>query len=119
MPLQITNHPVPLQTDECGVVRVGGTRVSLDSVIHQYVMGATAEQIADDFPTLDLADIHDTISYYLRHRCDVEAYLADQRRQADELRKTLEADPQNQILRQRLMERALQRTRNDVASDFG
>jgi hypothetical protein len=36
----IRSEPVPLRIDASGVVRVGDTRVSLDTVIHAYHEGA-------------------------------------------------------------------------------
>ena len=84
MTLLISDHPVPLRTAEGGVVRIGDSRISLDSVVYDYKNGATAEQIAFNFPTLDLADIHAVIAWYLRHREEVEQYLIDQQPEADE-----------------------------------
>lgn len=90
MALLISAESLPLRTDESGVVRVGNTRVSLDSVVYDYKNGATAEQIAFDYPTLDLADIHAVIAYYLRHLNEVETYLADQQKQVAEVRAQIE-----------------------------
>lgn len=44
-----------------------------------------------DFDTLDLADVYAVIAYYLRHGAEVDAYLAEQRRLADEVRREIEA----------------------------
>ena len=40
MTLLISDYPVPLKTDEAGVVRIGGTRVSLDSLVYDYIIYA-------------------------------------------------------------------------------
>ena len=114
MTLLLSDHPIPLRIDDHGTVRVGNTRVSLDSVIYDYQNGATAEQIADDFPTLDLADIHAVISYYLRNRNEVEAYLAAQQKESDEIRGRIEADSNTQIVRERLIARRQRRNRGDA-----
>jgi hypothetical protein len=42
MGLVIINTPVPLKTDLDSVVRVGGTRVTLDTVIAAFKEGAMA-----------------------------------------------------------------------------
>ena len=76
MGLMIAHEPVPLQATEDGVVRVGGTRVTLDTVVTAFEEGATAEEIVEQYPSLHLADAYAVISYYLRHRSEVEAYLA-------------------------------------------
>ena len=104
--LTITSQPVPLSANEHGVFRITGTRVSLDSVIAAFDLGATPEQIVHKFPTLKLDDVYAVIAYYLRHQDEVRAYLAKQRQEAEVFRK--EHDdiflPQKD-LRQRLMER--------------
>ena len=74
MGLMIAHEPVPLRATEDGVVRVGGTRVTLDTVATAFEEGATAEEIVQQYPTLRLADTYAVIGYYLRHRSEVEAY---------------------------------------------
>ena len=75
MALEIKVETVPLRTDADGVVRVGATRVTLDTVIEAFRDGATAEEIASQYPTLQLADVYSVIAYYLRSTDEVEAYL--------------------------------------------
>src|SRR5947208_2137627 len=75
--------PVPLKSDAHGVVRVGGTRVTLDTIVSAFRRGATAEQIAQDYDAVSLSDIYTTIAYYLQHQKDVDQYLADRERQAE------------------------------------
>ena len=58
MPVLESTQEVPLLASEDGTIRIGGTRVSLDSVLHHYQQGTTAEEIALRFPALRLADIH-------------------------------------------------------------
>jgi hypothetical protein len=41
--LMIEVAPVPLEVDADGVVRVGGTRVTLDTIVDAFREGATAE----------------------------------------------------------------------------
>jgi len=79
--------------------------VSLESVVYDYKSGATAEQIAFDFPTLELADIHAVIAYYLRHRGEVERYLADLQDQAGEVRKRIASVVAGGEIRERLLAR--------------
>ena len=82
-----------------------------------YQQGATADQICEDFPTLDLAVVHMVISYWLRHADDVNEYLATQRQEAAELRTQIEADPKTQIIRRRLLEQRARRTEGHAAPD--
>ncbi|WP_248277558.1 hypothetical protein [Brasilonema sp. UFV-L1] len=45
MALSIKPEPAPLKTNVDGVVRVGKTRVTLDTVVAVFKQGATAEEI--------------------------------------------------------------------------
>ncbi|HEX9945461.1 MAG TPA: DUF433 domain-containing protein [Thermoanaerobaculia bacterium] len=88
-----------------GVVRVGGTRVTLDSVVHAFKAGSSAEDIVRKFPTLSLADVYAVISYYLRHKAEVEAYLEEREREAQELRQQIEAKFDTRGIREMLLAR--------------
>ncbi|NOZ28473.1 MAG: DUF433 domain-containing protein [Chloroflexi bacterium] len=103
--LAITTEPIPLEVDADGVVRVGKTRVTLDTVVAAFLEGATAEEIVQQYPSLDLADIYAVIGYYLRRRSDVEAYLRQRQRQADAVRKQNEARFDPSGVRERLLAR--------------
>lgn len=66
---------VPLRTDDDGVIRIGSTRVTLETVIHAFQRGETPEQIIDSFDVLKLADVYAVVSYYLEHRDEVDEYM--------------------------------------------
>ena len=119
MPLMISDLPVPLRTDDAGVVRVGGTRVTLDSVVTAYINGSTAEQIADDFPTLDLADIHAVIGYYLRHVEEVQSYLWEERQAADQVRQEIQSMVAPVGIRQRLLARRAKKDQSHAPAGGG
>jgi len=70
---------MPLIVTEHGTIRIKGSRVSLDSVIHHFKLGATAEQIVQSFPSLSLGDVYSSIAYYLTHRQEIEEYLQEQK----------------------------------------
>ena len=63
-----TIERVPIHTDADGVVRVAGTRVTLDTIVGAFEAGATAEEIAQRYPTVPLVDVYSVITYYLRHK---------------------------------------------------
>ena len=105
MTLTINTEPVPLLTDKDGVVRVGGTRVTLDTVVAAFKEGATAEEIVQQYPSLELADVYAVISYYLRSHSEVEAYLQKRDKQAAEIRKQNEAQFDPHGIRERLLAR--------------
>ena len=68
---------VPIHIDAQGVVRVAGTRVTLETIVDAFETGATAEEIAQQYPTVPLVDVYSVITYYLRHKPDVDAYRAE------------------------------------------
>jgi uncharacterized protein (DUF433 family) len=86
MSLTIENEQVPLKVDSHGVIRVGGTRVTLDTVIAAFKEGATAEEIVYRYPTLHLADVYAVLSYYLRRKQEIEAYLRQREHKAEQIR---------------------------------
>ena len=54
----------PLRWDEAGGIRIGSSRVTLDSLLATYHNGSTPEEIAIQFSVLSLADIYSTIAYW-------------------------------------------------------
>lgn len=90
MSLTAASEPVPLVTDAEGVIRVGGTRVTLDTVITAYRRGESPEQIGEAYPSLRIADVYGVIAYYLRHQDEMDTYLAGRREQARKAREELE-----------------------------
>ena len=86
-------------------MRVAGTRVSLDSVVYAFGEGATPEEIAQSYPSLDLATIYSIIGYYLQNRAEVEQYLGQRKVQREELKNEIEARFNPHGLRERLLAR--------------
>jgi len=76
MTISIQPETPPLRQDASGGFRVGSSRVLVELVIRAFQDGATPEAIAQRYPTATLADIYAVIAYYLRHRQELEAYLA-------------------------------------------
>lgn len=91
MPLSVAAEPVPLEINADGVVRVSGTRVTLDTIIAAFDEGATPEEMVQQYPSLHLSDVYAVIGYYLRRRSEVEAYLRQRQQQASEIRKQNES----------------------------
>jgi len=80
----------PLREDSSGALRVGASRVLLELVVRAFQDGATPETIVQRYSTLALSDVYAVIAYYLRHRSDVEEYLARREQKAEEVRQRLE-----------------------------
>jgi uncharacterized protein (DUF433 family) len=85
-----TTATVPLFTDPHGTIRVRGTRVTLDTIITAFCAGATAEEIAQKFPTVTLADVYQVIAHYLNHTSEIDAYLAQRQNQAAAVQREIE-----------------------------
>jgi len=96
---------VPLSKLESGVIRVSGTRVSLDSVIYAFLDGSTPEEIVQQYPSLRLADVYTIVAYYLDNRAELDSYLSDRKAQRTELRKELETRYDLTGIRERLLAR--------------
>lgn len=103
--LIIEAKPIPLEVYADGVIRVGGTRVTLDTVVMAFKDGATAEEIVYQYPSLDLADVYAVIAYYLQQRPQIEAYLLRRQAQAGETLQQNEAAFDPKGIRERLLAR--------------
>jgi uncharacterized protein (DUF433 family) len=100
---EIQNTPLTVSDD--GTIRVKGSRVTLDTIVRQFKQGATAEQIVEDFPSLNLRDVYGAIYYYLEHEGEVEEYLKEQKDAAAETRKLVESKNDGGALRERIRAR--------------
>lgn len=58
---------LPLKMDDFGVIRVGKTRVTLDTIVAAFQEGAPAEEIGQQYPML-LAAVYSVIGSYLHQR---------------------------------------------------
>src|SRR5437762_6803071 len=87
-----TSQTLPLRLTEDGTIRIANSRVSLDSIVHHYKLGASAEQIVQKFLGLELADVYAAIAYYLNHEEAIEEYLRQQEAAGDEVQKKIESD---------------------------
>src|SRR5260370_41109036 len=101
----VAAKPPPLRIDGQGAIRVGKTRVILDTVVGGFKNGCTAEEIVRKYPSLDLTDVYAVITYYLWYREAVEAYLEQRRQQAEEIRRQNERHTPPPGLRERLLAR--------------
>ena len=101
----IAPEPVPLVRDLAGRLMVPGTRISLDVLVADFKRGKTPESIHDAYETVSLADVYAIFAYYLRHRTEVEEYLAEQVREGAEIQAGIELDDPPEGLRAQLLAR--------------
>lgn len=102
----------PLRTDTYGVIRVGKTRVTLDTLVATYFEGCTAEEIADQYPALGIAEIYSAIGYYLNHKAELDQYLEQRRIEGEQIRREVEARFPQKGLREMLLARLKNRSKS-------
>src|ERR1041384_3876862 len=82
---------VPLFDDGQGGLRVTGTRVLLERIVHAFEDGATPEGIVQSYDTLQLANVYAVLTWYLQNKMEVESYLRKRTEEAEAIRRTIEA----------------------------
>ncbi len=95
----------PFRFDEAGGIRIGQSRVTLDSLLAAYHTGSTPEEIAVQYSVLRLEDIYSAIAYYLNHRQEIDSYLEQRQRKSQQQRAQFVQDYNLVNLRQRLLDR--------------
>jgi uncharacterized protein (DUF433 family) len=100
---------IPLSKDAHGVYRVGGSRVTLDLVVRAFNRGATPEEIAQDFPTIQLPDIYQVIGYYLKHDSELAEYFDRRNREEQAMLEAHQEEWSPRGLRERLLARRANR----------
>ena len=105
MSITLQSDPPPLRKCADGVIRVADTRIPLERVIRAFLVGATAEQIAQDYESLSLKEVYAVINFYLHNRDDVTKYLVESEREAATIRSELEQSFDPAGIRARLLGR--------------
>jgi uncharacterized protein (DUF433 family) len=59
-----------------GRLRIEGTRITVNQIVVLYKQGYSAEDIADEYPHLTLAQVYAALAYYHANREEIEASLA-------------------------------------------
>ncbi len=88
--LSINIEHAPLRLVD-NALRIGNSRLTLDLLVEQYENGLSPEDLVRAYDSLDLADAHAAIAYYLRNRDKVRAYLHGRKREADTFKQAIEA----------------------------
>jgi uncharacterized protein (DUF433 family) len=104
MSLVLERETPPLREDETGAIRVGNSRVLLETVIRAFQDGASPESIVQRYSTLSLSDVYNTIGYYLRHQDAVDVYLNQREQLAESVQQRLSSiQPDLSSIRTRLL----------------
>lgn len=105
MDLAAVTEKIPIETDKDGVIRVGNTRVTLETLVTAFNSGSTAEEIVYQFPVLNLADVYAVITYFLRNRDTVEKYLNKRKQRAEQVKRQNQNNENVNDVRKRLLAR--------------
>ena len=87
-------------TKRDGEYYVAGTRVTLASIVHEFLDGASPETIVEDFDSLRLEQVYGAIAYYLANQAQIDAHVAQRARNYEKARRR--QPPLNPVLRERL-----------------
>ena len=82
-------------------IRIKGTRVGIETVLDDYLEGASPEEIPARYRSLSLEQIYATITYYLHNRAQVDAYLKAWRQYTDQAWQEQERNPSEVVKRLR------------------
>ncbi|HSK73660.1 MAG TPA: DUF433 domain-containing protein [Pyrinomonadaceae bacterium] len=105
MSVIVSTSELRLEKDDAGVLRVGNTRIPLDTIIFAFNEGATPEEIVWRYPTLSLVEVYAAISYYLQNREEVKAYLKEREEKHAEIKAEAEKRFSPKGIRERLLAR--------------
>ena len=103
--LKVQTDPPPLYELDDRVVRISGTRIPLERVVRAFLAGSTPEQIAQDYDVLPIEDVYAVVNYYLHHRSEVDAYLAQAEQDTAQIRDEVEQRHDPNGIRGRLLAR--------------
>ncbi|HUO08794.1 MAG TPA: DUF433 domain-containing protein [Phycisphaerae bacterium] len=103
MTLSVQPEAPPLRREPDGALRVGDSRILLELVLHAFIDGATPEAIVQRYPSLALSDVYAVVAYYLRHKADVDEYLAHREADAQQAKSRIDSSqPDLSSIRARL-----------------
>jgi uncharacterized protein (DUF433 family) len=83
---------VPIEQWPDGSIRVGGTRTLLATIVTAYLLGESPEEIAGNYGQTPLDQVYAVLAFYLAHREEVDAYLAETEAEAEGLRAQIERE---------------------------
>ena len=76
-PIERTDHPhiVKVSGVGSGEPIILDTRIMVRTIVEQYQLGSSIEEILWDFPQLSSAQVHDALAYYHDHKHDMDTLL--------------------------------------------
>ncbi len=86
-------------------IRVIGSRITLDTLVHIYQRENSVEYLAEGFPTLSLEQIKAVIDWYLTHQREADEYLEEGEAEAEALWKRITSKPEYIAAHEELLRR--------------
>ncbi len=74
-------------------IRIKGSRIGIETVLEDYLDGASPEEIAARYRSLTLEQVYAALLYYFHNRREVEAYLEVWRKYTEQARLEWEREP--------------------------
>jgi uncharacterized protein (DUF433 family) len=96
--MELKNYFEFLESDD---IRIKGTRVGIETVLDDYLNGASPEEIAARYRTLTLEQVYATITYYLHNQAQIDAYLEKWRAYAEAAWQEQQRNPPPAVRRMR------------------
>ena len=72
--------------DVCGGrLRIEGSRITVNQIVTLYKQGYNAEEIADQYPHLTMAQVYAALLHYHTNQEEIDASLATEKNEAEKL----------------------------------
>ena len=72
--------------DICGgLLRIDGTRMTVNQIVMWYKQGYSPEEIADQYPHLTLSQVYTALAYYHANKEEIEGSLATEEQNSNQL----------------------------------
>ncbi len=96
-----------LTRDPDDEIHLTGHRIGIYTVVRLYREGQSAEQIAEELPSLGLALVYKTLAFYLENQAEVDAYVDAYRAELERQQQIYRKGPGIEELRRRWQAKAL------------
>ena len=83
-----------LEENEYGALRIKGTRVGIEPVVVAFQEGDSPERIAQEFPTVTLAQVYGAIAYYLDNKHRIDDDMAESQREVEKIPPLSQTNPE-------------------------
>jgi len=97
-------------------IRIRGTRVGIETVLDDYLEGASPEEIAARYRTLTLEQVYATLLYYFCNRKEIDQYLEGWRAYAEAAWQEQQRNPPEFV---RELRERIQRQREALVAEGG